>query len=157
MWALPQGAGGGGFEVSHLRVGNFAFQMGRKISHAKSRGFRKISRTLASDTVDSGEEGLFAACALHVYKPHFVLSIGVPPPPPSSGGPNLHRRRTASFSNPLPQDLLCRELRLLLPGGVSRIPPSQFKPMSAPETSLTLITGEVWQMGLPCIVSGTCG
>ena len=25
------------------------------------------------------------------------------------------------------------------------------------ETNLTLITGRMWQMGLPCILSGTCG
>ena len=82
---------GGGSEVSQLRVGNFTFQIGREISHAKSSGFCKPSRTLAADTVDSD------------------------------------------------------------------VPLSQFKHMSGPETNLTLITGRVWQMGLPCIVSGTCG
>ena len=60
-------------------MGNFAFQIGREISHAKSRGFSEISHKLAADTVDFGGESLFAACALHVYKPHFVLPIGVPP------------------------------------------------------------------------------
>ena len=34
--------------------------------------------------------------------------------------------------------------------------PSKFEPMSGPETNLTLIPGRVWQMGLTCIVSGTC-
>ena len=79
--------GGGDFEVSQFYVGNFAFQIGHGISHSKSRGFCEISRTLAADTVDSGGGGLFAACALHVYKPHFVLSIWVPL---SLGGPSLH-------------------------------------------------------------------
>ena len=40
---------------------------------------------------------------------------------------------------------------------VSRILLSKFEHMSGPETNLTLITGRVGQMGLPCIVSGTCG
>ena len=31
--------GGGGFEVSQVRLGKFVFQIGRGISHAKSRGF----------------------------------------------------------------------------------------------------------------------
>ena len=85
----------GGGEVSRLRVGNFTFQIGHEISLVKSRGFCESSRTPAADTVDSCGEGLFAACALLVYEPHFVLSIGVPL---SLGGPNLHRRCTASPS-----------------------------------------------------------
>ena len=39
----------------------------------------------------------------------------------------------------------------------SGVPLSKFKHMSGPQTTLTLITGGVWQMGLPCIVRGTCG
>ena len=85
------GRGGGDFEVSQLCVGNFAFQIGREISHAKPRGFCEISRTLVAETVDSG------------------------------------------------------------------VPLSKFKHMSGPENIFILITGRVWQMGLPCIVSGTCG
>ena len=46
---------------------------------------------------------------------------------------------------------------MALAGGVSRIPLPKFKRMLAFETKLTIITGRVWQMGLPCIVSGTCG
>ena len=46
--------GGGDFEVGQVNVGNFVFQIDREISHAKSRGFCKIYRTLAADTVDSG-------------------------------------------------------------------------------------------------------
>ena len=34
---------------------------------------------------------------------------------------------------------------------------STFEHLLRPETNLTLITGRVWQMGLSCIVSGTCG
>ena len=40
-----------------------------------------------------------------------------------------------------------------LAGGVSRIPLSKFEHMSGPETNLTLITGRVWQMGFPSIVT----
>ena len=72
------GTGGVDFEISQLCVGNFPFQIGRKIAHVKSRGFCKISQTLAADTVDSGGEGLFAACSLHVYKPHRVVKLGFP-------------------------------------------------------------------------------
>ena len=48
-------------------------------------------------------------------------------------------------------------VRVALAWGVGRIPLSKFEHMSEPETNLTLITSRVWQMGLPCIVSGTCG
>ena len=41
--------------------------------------------------------------------------------------------------------------------GVSRISLSEFEHISGPETNVTLITGRVWQMGLPCILSGTSG
>ena len=34
---------------------------------------------------------------------------------------------------------------------------SKFDHTSGPETYSTLITGGVWQMGLPCIVKGTSG
>ena len=116
---LPGGGGrisrsvGFVWETSHF--------IGRKISHAKSRGFCEISRTSGRYCGLRGE-GLFVACALHVYKPHLVLSIGAPP---SLGGPNPHKTWDASLINPLSllltpspppvQELLCRELRLLLP------------------------------------------
>ena len=53
-------------------MGNFAFQVGCDISHAKSTGFCEISRTPAADNVDSGGEGLCAACALQVFSPHYT-------------------------------------------------------------------------------------
>ena len=45
-----------------------------------------------------------------------------------------------------------RGVTAALAWGVRRTPPSKFEHMSEPET---LITRRVWQMGFPCIVSGT--
>ena len=42
LFTLPLWCGGGDFGGNQLRVGNFAFQMGRKISHTNSRGFREM-------------------------------------------------------------------------------------------------------------------
>ena len=41
--------------------------------------------------------------------------------------------------------------------GLCQVPLSKFKHASGPETSWTPITGGVWQMRLPCIVSGEGG
>ena len=62
------------------------------------------------------------------------LWVQYPPPEPGTSEP-----------------CLCRDIRWPLPGGVSRIPPSKFTHTSGPETTVTLITGRVRQMGLPCI------
>ena len=75
---------GGGVEVSQVHVGNFAFQIGRKISHMKSGGFCEIYRTLAADTVPVGVI-------------HSLLQV------PPEGGPNvqagLRAKTTTSASS----------------------------------------------------------
>ena len=142
--SASHGGGGGDLQVSQLRLGNFEFQIGCE-----------ISRTRAADTVDCGGEGLLAAHALRVDKPHFVLFIGVPP---SLGGASCSQKVYRLFTyppllavDPFPTPCPLQGVTVALAGGGGRIPPSKSKHTSGPETNLTLITGRVWQMGLPCI------
>ena len=89
-----EGQKGGGISRSVNFVWETSCFKLAEISHAKCRGFCKISCTLVADTVECGGEALLAAYALHVYKPLFVLSIGVPPSLGPAGINRIWVRRT---------------------------------------------------------------
>ena len=70
--------GGGGLRSVKFVWEISRFQLAAKFPTRNPGSLRNFPHT-AADTVDPGGEGLFAACALHVYKPsHFIQ-------PPSHG------------------------------------------------------------------------
>ena len=80
------------FEVSQLHMRDFTFQIGCEISHTDpgaSAKFPAHERQMLWTLVGR----VCLRHALHVHKPHFVLSIGVPR---SLEGPNLHTQAAAN-------------------------------------------------------------
>ena len=130
---IQGGAGGGAdFEVSQVRMGNLAFQIGHEISHVKSRGFCKYTLCYRHPARGGGLSGTLCLCTT-VSAPNSLSIAGGSPDYSSPGATSNGRDPASVFSHAL------QGVTVALARCVSQIPLSKFKRVSRPKTNLTLI------------------